>query len=225
MISQPLPLTRLIYLILFYNVRIKSNICLFIKNVGLQNLVTLLLLYLYFTLPTYVVEWVTSDKPSYRDSMFVSRFRVFYHRIISVRIFYAQGKLTSVELCWSKFRRRTTEGFPKIVGGLTKRQNGYFRTVLSERIFSVFNRKSVAAKLHNHKFKAKSIRNDMTLNQSSVSNIPDEKVSAILKILNAQEKEWDSKQRELHENKIIEKLKKANIKSIYTTKLLQECKT
>ena len=83
----------------------------------------------------------------------------------------------------------------------------------------------MAAKLHNHKFKAKSIRNDMTLNQSSVSNIPDEKVSAILKILNAQEKEWDSKQTELYENKIIEKLKKANNKSIYTTKLLQECKT
>ena len=83
----------------------------------------------------------------------------------------------------------------------------------------------MAAKLHNHKFKAKSIRNDMTLNQSSVSNIPDEKVSAILKILNAQEKEWDSKQRELHENKIIEKLKKANNQSIYTTKLLQQYKS
>ena len=33
-------------MILFYNVRIKSNIYLFIKNVDLQNLVTLLLLYL-----------------------------------------------------------------------------------------------------------------------------------------------------------------------------------
>ena len=44
-IKQPLPLTWLIYLILFYNVRIKSNIHLFIKNVDLQNLVTLLLLY------------------------------------------------------------------------------------------------------------------------------------------------------------------------------------
>ena len=44
-LKQPLPLTWLIYLILFYNVRIKSNIHLFIKNVDLQNLVTLLLLY------------------------------------------------------------------------------------------------------------------------------------------------------------------------------------
>ena len=45
--------TRLIYLILFYNVRIKSNIYLFIKNVDLQNLVTLLRLYLMLYL-TYV---------------------------------------------------------------------------------------------------------------------------------------------------------------------------
>ena len=95
----------------------------------------------------------------------------------------------------------------------------------SERIFSVFDRKAVTAKSSNHKFKAKSIRNDMTIYQSSVSNIPDQKVSAILKILNAREKECDSKQRELHENKIIEKLKKANNQSIYTTKLLQQYKS
>ena len=85
----------------------------------------------------------------------------------------------------------------------------------SERIFSVFDRKAVAAESRNHKFKVKSIRNDMTLYQSSVSNIPDQKVSAILKILNAREKEWDSKQRELHENKIIEKLKKANNRNLH----------
>ena len=65
----------------------------------------------------------------------------------------------------------------------------------------------------------------MTLYQSLVSNIPDQKVSSILKILNVREKEWDSKQRELHENKIIEKLKKANNQSTYATKLLQQCKT
>ena len=85
----------------------------------------------------------------------------------------------------------------------------------SERIFSVFDRKAVAAKSRNHKFKAKSIRNDMTLYQSSVSNIPDQKVSGILKIPNAREKEWDSKQRELHENKIIEKLKKASNRNLH----------
>ena len=64
----------------------------------------------------------------------------------------------------------------------------------SERIFSVFDRNAVAAKSHNHKFKVKSIRNDMTFYQSSVSNIPDRKLSAILKILNVREKERDSKQ-------------------------------
>ena len=53
MISQPPALTRMIYLILFYNMRIKSNIYLFIKNVDLQNLVTQLLLYLMLYL-TYV---------------------------------------------------------------------------------------------------------------------------------------------------------------------------
>ena len=95
----------------------------------------------------------------------------------------------------------------------------------SEGIFSVFDRKAVAAKSRNHKFKAKHIRNDRTFYQSSVSNIPDQKVSAILKILNAREKVWDSKQRELHENKVIEKLKKANNQSIYKAKLLQQCKT
>ena len=80
--------------------------------------------------------------------------------------------------------------------------------IASERILSVFDRNTVAAKSRNHIFNATSIRNDMTLYQSSVSNIPDQKVSAILKILNAREKEWDSKQRELHESKIIEKLEK-----------------
>ena len=95
----------------------------------------------------------------------------------------------------------------------------------TEKIFLVFDRKAVAAKSRNHKFKAKHIRNDRTFYQSSVSNIPDQKVSAILKIPNAREKECDSKQRELHENKIIEKLKKANNQSIYTTKLLQQYKS
>ena len=55
----------------------------------------------------------------------------------------------------------------------------------SQRIFSVFDRKAVAAKSRNHKFKAKSIQNDLTLYQPSVSNISDQKLSAILKILNA----------------------------------------
>ena len=55
----------------------------------------------------------------------------------------------------------------------------------TEKIFLVFDRKAVAAKSHNHKFKAKSIQNDLTLYQPSVSNISDQKLSAILKILNA----------------------------------------
>ena len=55
----------------------------------------------------------------------------------------------------------------------------------TEKIFLVFDRKAVAAKSRNHKFKAKSIQNDLTLYQPSVSNISDQKLSAILKILNA----------------------------------------
>ena len=55
----------------------------------------------------------------------------------------------------------------------------------------MFDRKAVAAKPHNHKFKAQSIRNGMTLYQSSVTSVPDQNVSMILKILSAREKEWD----------------------------------
>ena len=62
----------------------------------------------------------------------------------------------------------------------------------SERILSVFDRNAVAAKSRNHIFNKTSIRNDMTLYQSSVSNIPGQNVLAVLKILNAREKEWDS---------------------------------
>ena len=61
----------------------------------------------------------------------------------------------------------------------------------SERILSVFDRNAVAAKSRNHIFNATSNRNDM-LYQSSVSNIPGQNVLAVLKILNAREKEWDS---------------------------------
>ena len=120
MISQPLPLTKLIYLILFYNVRIKSNIYLFIKNVDLQNLVTLLLLYLMLHL-TYVPYLRILLNESHLTNQHIEIVRMFldseffYHRIIGVSIFYAQGKLTSVELCRNKFTRRTTGGFPKIV--------------------------------------------------------------------------------------------------------------
>ena len=55
----------------------------------------------------------------------------------------------------------------------------------SEGIFWVFDRKAVAAKPYNHKFKAKSIRNGMTLYQSSVTFVPDQNISMISKMLSA----------------------------------------
>ena len=93
----------------------------------------------------------------------------------------------------------------------------------SERVFSVFDRKATAAKSQNKVFKAKSIRNDMILHQSS-QRITEEKVKQITKVLAKREEDWNASQKDLHEKKIIKKLRKASNQSIYTTKLLQQCK-
>ena len=59
-----------------------------------------------------------------------------------------------------------------------------------EREFSVFDRKTVGAKCRNNKFKAKSIRNDMTLHKSSTfSKTPTKSLKLKMKVLNASEEE------------------------------------
>ena len=91
--------------------------------------------------------------------------------------------------------------------------------------FSVFDMKTNSAKCRNHKFKPKSICNDMTLYTSTFSNKPDTAVKKILKLLNAYEEDWGEKQKKLHKEKIVEKLKKGKDQALYTLKLLQQCKT
>ena len=99
MTSQPLPLTRLIYLIFFYNVRIKSNMSLYQER--------------RFTKLCYSATSILDASPylrmllneSHLTNQHIEIVRIFldseffYHRIISVSKFYAQGKLISVELC------------------------------------------------------------------------------------------------------------------------------
>ena len=91
----------------------------------------------------------------------------------------------------------------------------------SEHVLSVFDWKATAAKCRNKLFKAKSIRNDMILHQSS-QRIPEQKVKQIMKVLAKCEEDWTASQKALHKTKIIEKLCKASNQSIYTTKLLQQ---
>ena len=96
----------------------------------------------------------------------------------------------------------------------------------SESVFSGFDRKAAAiSRCRNCKFKAKSIRNDMTLHKSTMT-IPDKKAKQIFKLLNQREDDWNKQQNILKDKKILEKLKKANNQqSIYTNKLLQTRKS
>ena len=59
--------------------------------------------------------------------------------------------------------------------------------------------------------------------QQYLQRIPEQKVKQIMKVLDKHEEDWNASQKELHENKTIEKLRKASNQSIYTTKLLQQC--
>ena len=95
--------------------------------------------------------------------------------------------------------------------------------ISSERVYSFFNRKATAAKCRNKLFKTKSVTNDMILHQSS-QRIPKQKVKQRMKVLAKREEDWSASQKQLHEKNIIEKLHKASNQSIYTTKLLQDCK-
>ena len=81
------------------------------------------------------------------------------------------------------------------------------------------------AKYRNHKFKAKSIRNDIVLHHSSFKNTPDHHLKLIVKILDKRECMWNKDQKKLHQKKILEKLEKAKKQSFYTDKLLTQCKS
>ena len=86
----------------------------------------------------------------------------------------------------------------------------------SEREFSIFDRKAIGAKCRNNRFKAKSIRNDMTLYKSSTfSNATSKNLKLKMKILNSNEEKWNKEQKQLSKNKIMEKLKKKENQSKY----------
>lgn len=98
--------------------------------------------------------------------------------------------------------------------------------IIAEREFSVFDRKSIAAKCRNHKFRAISIRNDMTLYKSTTfQTSATRKVKQIMKELDVHEKMWNEQQKMLFESKLLEKVKKGKQQSMYTSKLLQQCKS
>ena len=61
---------------------------------------------------------------------------------------------------------------------------------IAERNLSVFDRKSVAAKTRNYKFKAKGIRNDMVLHDSSFNLTPNSLMKKLAKLLNLREDKW-----------------------------------
>ena len=116
MISEPLPLTRLIYLILFYNVRIVKHKSLYQKR--------------RFTKLGYSAASILDALPYLRMLLNESHLTNQYIEIVRM---FLDSEFFITELSVLAFLiRRTTEGFPKIVLGLTKRQNGFFRTVFSE---------------------------------------------------------------------------------------------
>ena len=96
--------------------------------------------------------------------------------------------------------------------------------VMCERELGVFDHRAIVSKCRNNKFKAKSLRNDMVLHSVSLDGAS--KIStAIAKLLNKREDEWNEEQKTLLRLKVEEKIKKAMNASNYTTKLLINCKS
>ena len=89
-----------------------------------------------------------------------------------------------------------------------------------ERNLGVFDKRADIAKFRNHKFKAKSIRNDVVLRKSSFKNTPDYHLKQVVKILEKKECLWNENQQKLNQEKILEKLEKAKKQFCYTNKLL-----
>ena len=97
--------------------------------------------------------------------------------------------------------------------------------LICERELGVFDHRSHVAKTRNHKFKAKSLRNDMVLHKSNFDSAVTKLSTDILKQLNKREEEWTMEQKVLHRKKIEEKTQQARHSSEYTNKLLQKCKS
>ena len=67
--------------------------------------------------------------------------------------------------------------------------------ILAERKLGVFDIKALCAKSRNYKFKAKSLRDNMVLHDSSFRNTPDHQLKQIMKVLNTREVLWSNEQK------------------------------
>ena len=77
----------------------------------------------------------------------------------------------------------------KLPSALRKELNDT-NNIIAERNLSVFDRKLVVAKTRNYKFKAKGIRNDMVLHDSSFNLTPNSLMKKLAKLLNLREDKW-----------------------------------
>ena len=106
-----------------------------------------------------------------------------------------------------------------------RKQMDVTSNIPAERNLAIFDKRSAVAKYRNFRFKAKSIRNDIVLHQSSFENTPDKVIKMVAANLNKGEKIWTDEQMIIHKQKIEEKLKQAEKQGQYTNKLLGQCKS
>ena len=78
--------------------------------------------------------------------------------------------------------------------------------VVAECNLSIFDHKAKVAKSRNYRFKAKGIRNDLVLHQSSFISTPSNLMKKLTSLLNKREDEWTVKQKLLFKKKIEEKM-------------------
>ena len=96
----------------------------------------------------------------------------------------------------------------------------------AERHLSVFGKRAPVAKFRNKNFTAKGIRNDVTLFQSETFKTENKKgFQQIVKLLNEMEGKWVKSQKEFHTERILEKIKKGESQSKYTTKTVNSGKS
>lgn len=97
--------------------------------------------------------------------------------------------------------------------------------VVAECNLSIFDHKAKVAKSRNYRFKAKGIRNDLVLHQSSFISTPSNLMKKLTSLLNKREDEWTVKQKLLFKKKMEEKMELAKKQSQYVNKLLVQCKS
>ena len=126
----------------------------------------------------------------------------------------------------------------KLPSALRKELNDT-NNIIAERNHSVFDRNSVVAKTRIYKFKAKGIRNDTVLQDSSFNLTTNSLMKKLAKLLNLREDKWTEEQKLLLNQRVQEKMEKTKNQnqrvqeemektknqSQYVHKLLVLCKT